>query len=662
MINVEKLYQVLEGYKTYFPEHWNVEKYKWEAVQHFQNNWDIDSEDFGEMFKKATAKTYNLLASGHSYPRNMIGEFSTLEPETVRNMFRDLYDETKALEERVDSFRKKAKKLFDKYGKWKSHDQSTNAISTYLWLKFPDQYYIYKYGIAAEIAKELQSDCHPEGDGTIKSMMEGYRLYDEINTVLRQKTDIIKMIEDAITDKCYKDEFFKTATIDVAYYFGKYYMEQKKIDGEGGSKVNYWWLTADPKEWKYSDMEVDEEQFYTLYNEKGNRRRIFSHFLEAKRDDIIFCYESSPIKKIVGLAAVTKEQDGEKIYFKKKEGFSTPILFDEIREADELAEFEFNVQNRGSIFKVEKKEYEFLMKKIKEKNPDVPAPQNYTEHDFLTQVYMSKHKYEMLSALLKNKKNVILQGAPGVGKTFTAKRLAYAMMGEKDDSRIEFIQFHQNYSYEDFIMGYRPEGNGFALKKGVFMEFCEKAAKDKENKYFFIIDEINRGNMSKIFGELLMMIEKDYRDVPVKLAYSGEKFSVPGNIYILGMMNTADRSLAMIDYALRRRFSFFNMEPGFDSEGFKKYQRQLNDGSFDDLIESIQELNETIREDRSLGKGFQIGHSYFCGKKENECTNEWMQSLVEYDILPMLSEYWFDDPEKYSKWEIKLRGVVYDER
>ncbi|MEL7659083.1 MAG: AAA family ATPase, partial [Bacillota bacterium] len=267
-------------------------------------------------------------------------------------------------------------------------------------------------------------------------------------------------------------------------------------------------------------------------------------------------------------------------------------------------------------------------------------------------------RYNSLASLLKNKKNVILQGAPGVGKTFTARRLAYSLMGKKDDSRIEFVQFHQNYSYEDFIMGYKPHESGFKLTNGIFYQFCQKAANHPDEDFFFIIDEINRGNMSKIFGELLMLIESDYRGAKSTLAYSGMPFTVPERLYLIGMMNTADRSLAMIDYALRRRFSFFEMEPGFNSEGFQKYQAELNNVTFNILIQRIIELNKDITIDNSLGKAFRIGHSYFCGKKE--CTEEWMKEIVYYDIIPTLSEYWFDEPQKLQYWENVLSGVFND--
>ena len=294
-------------------------------------------------------------------------------------------------------------------------------------------------------------------------------------------------------------------------------------------------------------------------------------------------------------------------------------------------------------------------------NTDIRECRNcdeYDKDDFLKEVFIDGDKYDTLVAVLKNKKNVILQGAPGVGKTFAARRLAWSIMGEKDNSRIEFVQFHQNYSYEDFVMGYRPSGDGFALRNGIFYRFCKKAEIMPDKDFFFIIDEINRGNLSKIFGELLMLIERDYRETETTLAYDGEPFSVPKNLHIIGMMNTADRSLAMIDYALRRRFSFFDMNPGFDSDGFKAYQKRLGNKKFDSLVSTIKELNREISQDRSLGKGFCIGHSYLCLDDIGKCTDAWLQSVVEYDIIQMLQEYWFDDVERLMEWSEKLREIV----
>ena len=360
------------------------------------------------------------------------------------------------------------------------------------------------------------------------------------------------------------------------------------------------------------------------------------------------------------MGRVVEENDGEKIYFEKTEVLVEPIEYEKLKGYPELKSMEVFINSNGSLFKLTKDEYDFIMDIIREENPPqtIEGFEPYYKDNFLEEVYITEEEFDTLTSLLDKKKNIILQGAPGVGKTFASKRLAYAMMEEKNEDRIEFIQFHQNYSYEDFIMGYKPAGDTFEIKHGIFYNFCKKAENTSEKPFFFFIDEINRGNMSKIFGELLMLIEKDYRNTKATLAYNGMPFSVPDNIYIVGMMNTADRSLAMIDYALRRRFSFYEMVPGFDSDGFRAYQRKLNDERFDDLIEKIKDLNKEITSDSSLGKGFMIGHSYFCGAKVS--SDEWLMQVVEYDILPMLSEYWFDEPGKLQSWENTLRGVFDD--
>lgn len=292
-------------------------------------------------------------------------------------------------------------------------------------------------------------------------------------------------------------------------------------------------------------------------------------------------------------------------------------------------------------------------------NPPPPPPpkEPYTKDNFLQEVYINDKEYDKLKNLILDKKNIILQGSAGVGKSYAAKRLAYSIIGEKDNERVKMIQFHQSYSYEDFIMGYRPNENGFELKEGVFYKFCKEAEIDenKENKYFLIIDEINRGNISKIFGELFMLIENDKRgeEYALELVYKDdEKFFVPENLYIIGLMNTADRSLAMLDYALRRRFIFIDIEPAFNKPQFRKdlESKNIDKDLINKIIEKFTKLNETIKNDKTLGKGYTIGHSYFCNRKN--LSKEDYEDIINYEIAPTLREYWFDNEDKAEK-EIK---------
>ena len=828
MINSDKLAPIVEGYKEYFPEHWEDEKYKWEAVKHFQDNWDIEAVNFGAMFKKATDKTFNLLASGYAYPRGMILNFADADDDAVREMFRNLYDESIDLTERMNAFMEKSEELRDKYndGTWKQHYQNTNYISTYLWLMYPDKYYIYKYELFKKCAETLDDTYRPKGNGAVDNVIGGFKMYDEICEILKQDTELRQMLESALTDSCYKDSQLKTMTIDFGFYLARFYKKQKitrcwfvgaysdsddthqdeefieqgiwqngytdkfletvnsvKVSDKIAIKTSYtkkkglpfdnrgetisvmkikivgtvtanhmdgrtlevdWDMSFEPKEWYFytfrntitlpkeddwrtkalidfvfNDIPQDYDRFQKSQiaspgEDNFSEETIDDSNLDTEADRPIYTYEMiqafhstqrnikwfKPIidalddlggsaprpvvhKRIVDMCNV---KDSE-LAKKNKSGFSQ--ILNDIDWARNYLTYEgildknapsgiWSLSPLGKKIKMTQELVEkIIIKWIKIKTAErenKPIPiidltpfyelkiKSYSEKDFLSEVYMTKPQYNTLTALLKHKKNIILQGAPGVGKTFTAKRLAWSVMGEKDDSRIEFIQFHQSYSYEDFIMGYRPDGNSFTLSEGVFYRFCKKARNDPEKEYFFIIDEINRGNLSKIFGELLMLIENDYRKESVTLAYKDERFSVPENLYIIGMMNTADRSLAMIDYALRRRFSFFEMCPGFDSEGFKKYSDDLDNDLFNALIVQIKLLNNAIENDSSLGKGFCIGHSYFCNLTAGTCTADRLNAVVEYDIIPMLSEYWFDDKDKFDKWSADLRGIFNDGR
>lgn len=671
MIDNNRFQELFEEYKSELKgARWDDEKFKWQAIKGFQDHWDIEAVDFCTMLKNSLDKTFNLLASTHYFPGKMIKEFAEKEPETVRQMFKNLFDENKDLCDRIVSFKVQSKQLVNKY--WdpgKSDFQTENTITTYLWLRYPDKYYIYKFEEAKSLSKELKTSYVFKA-GDYQNNVENFiRLYDELSKELCKDEELKQIVQSKLEDDCYDDPKCKTLAIDFGYFVNQRQKaaknEEEKVslsvkeetENYSSTESHYWFLSANPKIWSMSSMPVGKEQSYTLYNDNGNKRRVFQNFLDAKVGDMIIGYESTPIKQVVAILEVTKEQDEERIYFKKVESLSSPVDFALLKACPGLENMEFFVCSQGSLFKLMKNEYNLILDLIREENPIQinKVINKYTKEDFLNDVYVTDTKYDRFVSVLKKKKNIILQGPPGVGKTFAAKRLAYSIMEEKDDDRIEFVQFHQNYSYEDFMLGYKPCENGFEMKYGIFYQFCQKASNHPDKDYFFIIDEINRGNMSKIFGELLMLIEPDYRDNKIKLAYNGLDFSVPQNLHIIGMMNTADRSLALIDYALRRRFSFFTVEPGFDAEGFKKYQQKLNSPVFDKLIDRIKDLNDEILKDDSLGSGFCIGHSYFCNL--DTCTNEVLLDIVDFDILPMLNEYWFDEPSKVERWENNLHGV-----
>lgn len=789
MFDKFRLKDVLVKYKQDFVStQWGNENYKWEAVKCFQDNWDVNASDFADMLTRSFAKTSNLLASMNNFPARMITGFAKIAPEKVRSMFIALFDEKRDVYERIDAFKMQSSILLEKYGNGAGqHYQYENAISTYLWLRYPDKYYIYKFGEIKAVADELESDYRFKKGAYADNIRNCYRLYDEICEELIQDRELVYLFESQLTDTYYPDPQLKTLTFDVGFYISRYYSrkgttatkaEWFPTDYDPGLSVDDWvGLLSDGEIFTTGSLEImkrmkdyggmatctqlsakygETKNFYNsgsvalarriaektgcpvmqrntgdsrwwtiLYVGKDAGRDEAGSYVWKLRDELaaaleqvdlshIILYRSNAVvdverlhsearykkwfgplidallelggsaprpdvhKKVIAMCAVSDEE------LEKRNKSGAPTVINDIDWARNYLTYEGILEKfvpQGiwqltplghSIQMTDELAGKIIAKWVKIKScerENIPIPtidlapyylfrsqiERYEKENFLEEVYMTETRYENLMAVLRNKKNIILQGAPGVGKTFAAKRLAWSIMGEKDESRVEFVQFHQNYSYEDFVMGYKPVENGFELKYGIFYRFCQKAANQPDKDHFFIIDEINRGNMSKIFGELLMLIERDYRGTSATLAYNGLAFSVPRNLYIIGMMNTADRSLAMIDYALRRRFSFFEVEPGFDSDGFIQYQNGLNNETLNELVSRVKDLNREIALDKSLGKGFCIGHSYFCGR--DVCTEEWLHSVVDYDILPMLSEYWFDDTTKLQRWENILQGV-----
>lgn len=758
MFDRDILKDVIVDYKRDFTEfQWKNERYKWEAIQCFQRNWNINAVNFPDMLKRSLDKTYNLLASMSNYAKAMIIGFAEAAPEEVRGAFIALYDESRDVVERIQAFKAQAEEMLEKYGDGaRQHFQTENAITVYLWLRYPDTYGIYKYGEIKPTAKLLVADYVFKKGAYATNIRNWLNFCNEIRDELLTDYELIELVKSHLTESCWPDSELRTLTMDVVFYISRFYSQKSKVTylseitealkslgGKGHLNdicrvmkergklqsilTNPAWTNAVSREiqshctdaqsyvegnddlfysvegigsgvWGLRNYQPDQEEQWWPTEDEYSPGLSKEQWLALLDDKEVFFDSSLAIvkrfKDYGGAATCTQlaiKYGESKNYYLSGSTYLARRIVEKtgcpVMPRDSENSRWWPVIYLGKPADKEKEQGSYVWKLRKElsdaldqfdlsnvplyaeKESDIeletpepeieaPAVDPYDKAAFLNQVYMSGERYDTLVALLKHRKNVILQGAPGVGKTFAATRLAWSMMGEQDESRIQFVQFHQNYAYEDFIMGYKPDGNGFKLTEGIFYEFCQRAGHDKNRDYFFIIDEINRGNLSKIFGELMMLIEKDYRGTPATLAYTRKSFTVPENIFIIGMMNTADRSLAMIDYALRRRFSFYDMEPGFDTEGFQAYQKGLDNETFDRLIECVRELNRAILKDPALGAGFRIGHSYFCNQQE--CTDEWMKAVVYYDILPTLREYWFDDSATLKQWENRLSGVFDD--
>ena len=286
--------------------------------------------------------------------------------------------------------------------------------------------------------------------------------------------------------------------------------------------------------------------------------------------------------------------------------------------------------------------------------PNPQTPQPYTIDNILAEgCFLERAKLETMLQRLQTKQNLILQGPPGTGKTWLAKKLAYALIGYKDDSKVRPLQFHPNLSYEDFVRGWRPQGDGkLELVDGPFLQLIADAEQNPDVEYVMVIEEINRGNPAQIFGEMLTLLEADKRNEGEALALAyprkpGERVHIPPNVYVIGTMNTADRSIAMIDLALRRRFAFFDLAPQLNDE-WREWVHQesgIPDDFLSDVERRMTSLNEKIAGDRSLGPQFRVGHSVVTpapGTVIDDPT-EWFSQVVETEIGPLLDEYWFDN-------------------
>lgn len=418
--------------------------------------------------------------------------------------------------------------------------------------------------------------------------------------------------------------------------------------------MNYWWLNINPKVLRFRELDTGSFFSYSALNEDGTKRRIYMNFEEAQVGDYVIAYEGETAKEIIGICVIAKALEKNNLILKKVENLVETVLRYDMEQNRDIANIEAFRNAHGTFFRLTKNEFEIIYNMIRECNPlkQYYVYETYTKEDFLKEVYFNERDYEELKTLILKEKNVILQGAPGVGKTYIARRMAYTILGKKDEDRILTIQFHEGYSTEEFLEGFRPDGIGiYKYRKGCFKSFCNRARNDRKNPYFLIIDEINRGNITKIFGETFMLIEADKRGKEnyIELACSKERFYVPENVYLIGTMNMADRGLAIGDYALRRRFSFYTVKPIFDNPKFKMVYQ--SNPKLNHLVEKVVKINEGLEEGRK------IGHCYFC---DNTITDEDINITVKYHLIPLMYEYFWDNEPKAKEIAQELESAITD--
>lgn len=665
----------ISNYISDFELHWANEKYnekyKWQAIKYFQDNWDIDAIDFASMLEKALAKTKNLLDSGRTFPKRMITYFATQAPETVRSMFAKLYDESLDLKDRITEFISSTQTLKEKYDPDpnKSHYQNANAVSVYLWLRYPDKYYIYKYNVYKNVDEKLNFGLDFR-TGKLSQVIKGYKMYDLLNKVLVSNQANFDFISKHFSEDStvYPDPKFITATIDLGYYISRWMKSPKEsLKSPSVSHMNPFIQNAKSiLENKKNIILQGAPGTGKTYNTAALALSIIDGKVPETHDEVMARYTQLCDERRIGFATFHQSMDyedfiegikpdhaGENIIYKVEDGIFKQMCLS-AKTASEVAasgteSLLAGLNENPTIWKVSLEgtgdnptrrdcmenghirigwaEYGDI--DFTEDNPKV-GDGKYVLRRFQNEMKIGDIVVSCWSANETDAIGIITgdyEYRPEGGQlpryrdvNWIVKNIRHDIKAINNNKRMTLgTVYRLSTSLNDIID---------VIK--LYNPTQTSVVDNIEKPYVLIIDEINRGNVSKVFGELITLIEKDKRTgaehpITVTLPYSKKPFGVPDNLYIIGTMNTTDRSTGTIDYALRRRFAFLTVpseKKHIESETGKK------------LFDNVKEFIEKFRFADMDVEDLMVGHSYFMAEDDED-----LKLKVQYEIIPLIKEY-----------------------
>ncbi len=619
------------------------ELYKWELVSKQNGHPDPNAIDFSKEINSLEFK--NLCFSSQI---TAIRNFAKYEPEEYRKLFRALFDENILLQERVENFTESCKTLWDDKIKEKFTNHTSamcdeRLISCFLAFHNPQKYTFYKNDVYKNLCKLLEVKPRKAG----LKLVHFYELLDQyVIPEIKKENELILSINDEIKNNGCIQSMPLTAQT-VLWYYNRTLLKNTDTDKEDNendlveTKIDNTMMYQ-----KYIDL-LKESKNLVLTGAPGTGKTFMAQAIAREmgcgKDEMCFVqfhpsYDYTDF--VEGLRPIMMS-DGQ-MGFERKDGIFKEFckkaiknLEDSKKTLTELSEEKsLDYKYNAVIDKINNGDLNEFKLKTNGKSMEVVKVTDFNNIELKTPGTSSNRTY-----------TVSFDRLAKLAKVFTTTESLNNISNISDAVRDAIGGCHASAYWAVLKEVYKQKNISTLTASNVV-----------KKDFVFIIDEINRGNLSKIFGELFMLLESDKRGTSLELMYTNENFSVPNNVYIIGTMNTSDRSLAMLDYALRRRFAFFTLEPAFASSGFQKYQKNIHNTKFDKLINCIQDLNVAIQNDDTLGDGFLIGHSYFCTKQTVD--DAFLSAVVEYECMPLLKEYWFDEPEKVQHWQDILRSAI----